>query len=73
MILRSFVKDPWYIPNKAIHDDLEMPLVKDEIKRFSKNYLDRLSNHNNLLAIMLLDDTNEVCRLKRKQIFDLPF
>lgn len=71
--LRSFADAPWYISNKAIHDDLEMPLVKDEIKRFSKHYLDRLSNHNNLLAIMLLDDTNEVRRLKRKQILDLPF
>ena len=60
--LRSFVDAPWYISNKAIHDDLEIPLVKDEIKRFSKHYLDRLSNHNNPLAIMLLDDTNEVRR-----------
>ena len=32
--------------------DLEMLLVKEEIKRFRKNYLDILSNHNNLLAIM---------------------
>lgn len=71
--LRSIVNAPWFVTNKAIHDDLSIPMVKYEIKRFSENYLNRLSNHSNLLALALLDDINEVRRLKRKHILDLPF
>ena len=63
----------WIVSNKTIHDDLFIPKGKDEIRRFSENYLDRLSNHVNPLVIALLDDTDEVRRRKRLHILDLPF
>lgn len=71
--LRSIVNAQPFVSNKTIHNDLFIPKVKDEINRFSANYLQRLSNHCNPLAISLLDDTEEVRRLKRHHILDLPF
>lgn len=55
------------------HKDLEILVVKEEIKRRSSRYLQRLSNHSNPLAISLLDDSEEIRRLKRVQVLDLPF
>ena len=63
--LRSIVNAPWFVSNKSIHDDLFIPKILEEIRRFSENYLGRLSNHINPLAIALLDETEEVRRLKR--------
>lgn len=71
--LRSIVNAPWFVSNKTIHNDLDIPMVKDEINRFSSRYMERLSSHTNPLAISLLDDTHEVRRLKRHHILDLPF
>ena len=67
------VNAPKYVYNKTIHNDLFIPKITDEIKKFSANYLERLSNHCNSLAILLLHDTNEVRRLKRHHILDLSF
>lgn len=72
-ILRQITNAPWFVRNSTIHNDLKTPFVKEEIKRYSTNYLDRISNHSNLLAITLLDDTDEIRRLKRPHILDLPF
>lgn len=71
--LRLITKAPWFVRNNNIHSDLDIPKVKEEIKRYSSNYMNRLSYHENILAITLLDDTNEVRRLKRRHILDLPF
>ena len=71
--IRSIINAPWYITNVNIHKDLEMPTVKEEIKKFSERYLQRLSNHSNILAINLLDDSEELQRLKRFHVLDLPF
>lgn len=71
--LRSITNAPYYITNKSLHNDLSMPFIKSEIKRYSSNYLARLSNHTNVLAIALLDETDEIRRLKRNHILDLPF
>ena len=71
--LRLIVNAPWFVSNFSIHNDLSIPKVIDEIRRFSENYLDRLIHHDNPLAIALLDDTNEINRLKRHHILDLPF
>lgn len=51
----------------------EIAKVKEEIPNFSERYLDRLSNHTNTLAINLLDDSDELKRLKRFHVLDLPF
>lgn len=71
--LRLLSNAPWFVNNDCIHNDLGVPKIADEIIRFSTKYLSRLSNHSNILAINLLDDSNEVNRLKRKHILDLPF
>ena len=54
-----------YKINKTIHDDLSILMVKEEARKHSENYLERLSNHCNPLAIVPLDNTNELRRLKR--------
>ena len=53
------------ITDVSIHKDLEMLTVKGEVKKYSKRYLQRINNHSNILAISLLDDSEEVQRLKR--------
>ena len=71
--LRLMLNAPWYITNNNIHKDLSIPKVIEEVRNISSKYLERLSNHTNLLAISLLDDSEEVKRLKRFHILDLPF
>lgn len=71
--LRFLANAPWYMTNKQIHRDLECPFIKDEINRFSSRYIERLSNHSNVLAISLLDETEETRRLKRFHVLDLPY
>lgn len=71
--LRLLSNAPWFVSNNCIHNDLDVANIKDEIARLSSSYLNRLSNHTNILAIALLDDSSEVRRLKRKHILDLPF
>lgn len=71
--LRQITDAPWYVNNNSIHNDLKIPKVKNVIKSISQSYHSRLSYHPNVLAINLLDDTNETKRLKRNHILDLPF
>lgn len=71
--LRMIVNAPWYITNKAIHRDLGVPFIREEINDFSSRYLQRLSDHINPLAISLLDDSLAIRRLKRVHVLDLPF
>ena len=71
--LRMITDAPWFMTNDNIHKDLSITKVKTEISRFSTKYLERLSNHSNALAISLLDDHEEIKRLKRPHILDLPF
>lgn len=71
--LRAITNAPWFVTNKAIHRDLNMPTLREEINNYSARYLDRISNHPNPLAICLLDESEEVRRLKRYHVLDLPF
>ena len=73
--LRMIVNAPWFVTNDNIHKDLSIPKVKTEINSYSSNYLHRHSYryHSNVLAISLLDDSDEVNRLKRCNVLDLPF
>ena len=67
------VNAPWFVTNDNIHIDLSIPKVKTEINRYSLNYLHRLCYNSNVLAISLLDDdSDEVNRLKRCHVLDLP-
>jgi hypothetical protein len=45
--LRMIVDTPWYVPNTVIRRDLQIPTVKDEIRRYSCQYSARLSAQPN--------------------------
>jgi hypothetical protein len=63
-VLRMIVNAPWYVPNSLIPRDLSCPTVKDEIRRYSSHYSDRLCTHPNHLAVNLLQlpDTRHLRR-----------
>jgi hypothetical protein len=44
---------PWYVPNMVIRKDLQIPVVKHEISRYSYNYSKRLSMRPNELILNL--------------------
>ena len=57
----------WFVTNNTLHNDLKIPyvLVLAKIRKFCNQYLQRLSDHVNSWAISLLNDSDEICRLKR--------
>jgi hypothetical protein len=54
-VLRLIVNAPWYVPNAVIRKDLRIPLVKEEISRFSSHYDVRISVHPNELIASLIE------------------
>jgi hypothetical protein len=42
--LHMIVDAPWYVPNTVIQRDLQIPTVKEEIRRYSSQYSARLSS-----------------------------
>jgi len=60
--LRIIVNAPWYVTNDTLHHDLNVPCVRDEIKKLSQRYTDRLVEHSNILAIDLMNEA-ETSRL----------
>jgi len=65
--LRIIVNAPWYVTNDTLYHDLNVPYVRDEIKKFSQRYADRLVEHPNILAIDLMSDV-EITQIKEKTI-----
>jgi hypothetical protein len=53
--LRMIVDAPWYVPNTVIRRDLQIPTVKEEIRRYSSQYSARLSTHPNDLIVNLIE------------------
>lgn len=70
--LRTITKAPWYVNNNIIHEDLNIPTVQGEIKKWSEKYLEKLNQHPNHLAVSLLDNSTETRRLKRHTPLELP-
>lgn len=70
-VLRTITNAPWFTRNTEVHEYLNIPLIKDEITKFSTKYQDRLQGHVNHLAINLLDNSESVRRLKRQHVLDL--
>ena len=64
------VNAPWYVPNKLLHTDLQMPTIREEITKFSTNHRVKLLTHPNNLTCNLL---TEQCPgpLKRYKPLDL--
>jgi len=48
-----------------------VPYVRDEIKKLSQRYVDKLEEHRNILAIDLMNDAETSRGLKRKLPQDL--
>lgn len=69
--LRTITDAPWYVNNETIHKDLNIKYVHEQIKKYAKSYESRLEHHPNDLALNLLDNANEIRRLKRTKPLDL--
>jgi hypothetical protein len=49
------VEAPWYVLNTVIRRDLQIPTVKEEIRRYSSQYSARLSAHPNGVVVNLME------------------
>jgi hypothetical protein len=49
------VDAPWYAPNTVIQRDLQIPTVKEEIRRYSSQFSAWLSAHPNDLIVNLIE------------------
>jgi hypothetical protein len=58
-ILHIIVNAPWYVPNITLHEDLNVPLVKEVIKQRSTRYHNNIEGHVNVLIQPLLESHNE--------------
>jgi hypothetical protein len=71
-ILRTILNVPWCISNTMVHNDLQMNTVKEVISERTRKYSNKLNAHQNPLALNLLDNSEDVYRLKRYNVLDLP-
>jgi hypothetical protein len=69
--LRMIVDAPFYVSNTVIRRDLQIPTVKEEIRRYSSQYSARLSAHPNDLIVNLMELPDNR-RLRRHLPNDLP-
>jgi hypothetical protein len=69
--MRMIVDAPWYVPNTVIRRNLQIPTVKEKIRRYSSQYSARLSAHSCDL-IVNLTEIPENWRLRRHLPNDLP-
>jgi endonuclease/exonuclease/phosphatase family metal-dependent hydrolase len=70
-VLRNIVNAPWYVRNSDLHRDLQVPTVKDEIKKYAGKHEARLHRHTNSEVLQLLNNENQTRRLKRRKPSDL--
>jgi hypothetical protein len=70
--LRSILNAPWYVNNHRINEVLQMNTVLTEIKKWNTKYLRKLENNSSALAVNLLDNSENVNRLKRYSVLNLP-
>jgi hypothetical protein len=61
---------PCYVPNITLHEDLNVPLVKEVIEQTSTIYHNKIEGHVNVLIQSLLQPHNQR-RLKRNWPADL--
>ncbi|KAL1130114.1 hypothetical protein AAG570_013053 [Ranatra chinensis] len=73
-VLRTILNAPWYVSNRTIHHDLNIPSVHETIQPRFKSFHSKLENHPNQLADALSTTThplNPPRRLKRRWPRDL--
>ena len=61
----------WYVRNNDLHRGLQVNVVSSEIRRFAQKHEGRLHHHENVEAILLLDNAGVVRRLQRQKPFEL--
>jgi len=66
-VLRNMVNAPWCVRNNDLHRDLQVNVVSSEIQRFAQKHEGRLHHHENVEAILLLNNAVIVRRLQRKK------
>jgi hypothetical protein len=54
-ILRMVTNAPWYVTIQTLHDDLNVPFIKDIIQEKSINHHNKLGNHRNPMLQPLLE------------------
>jgi hypothetical protein len=69
--LRLITDAPWYVPNAIIRNDLQVPSIKEEIRRLSAQCYVGLCTHANLLPTQL-SRPSAFRRLRRHVPSDLP-
>jgi hypothetical protein len=69
--LHIIVDSPCYVPNTVIGRDLQIPTVKEKIRRYSSQCSARLSAHPNDLIVNLMELPDNR-RLRRHLPNDLP-
>jgi len=66
--LRIMVTVPLCVTNDTLYHDVN---VRDEIKKFSQRFIDRIEEHPNILMTNLINKVKTTYRLKRKLPQDL--
>ena len=69
--LRMIANAPRYFPIRQLHQDLKIPYVKDEIKKFANKHYNRILSHPNTLASSLMSESSRFQRLRRLAPLDL--
>jgi hypothetical protein len=69
--LRGIAGAPWYVSNKTIHEDLNIPFIKDVIKQQANRYRNRNTGHENQLIDELSTPHANERRLKKRWPEDL--
>jgi hypothetical protein len=63
--LRSITGAPWYVSNKTLHENLNIPFITGVIKQRNNRYRSRLSGHGNQLIADLSKPHANERRLKK--------
>jgi hypothetical protein len=70
-VLRTITNAPWYVSNFTLHNDLQIPFIPEEIKRYSTINYNRLIGYENSYVAELSNPLNVRRRLKRQWPSDL--
>jgi len=63
-MLRMICSVPWYVSNQILHNDFDIPYVKDVVRINANKYKNRYTVHSNQLIITLFNPSVDR-RLKR--------
>jgi hypothetical protein len=70
-VLRTITNAPWYVSNFTLHNDLQIPFITEEIKKYSTMSYNRLIGHENSYVTELSNPLNVRRKLKRQRPSDL--